>query len=142
MALSTEIVLESSEATLEVAVGLYEGKVNLKCCPHPTQEEGSPFRRIYSVLHTSEEEVCTLRLQRNSKNESVRYTVIDMHGHTRYQGSKFPPLGAVCRGVRGKLNRFLGKLVFRTDSTDMASWAKDVSRAMANDAARHARTMV
>ena len=143
MALATEITLESAQDTLEVAVGLtQDGKMNLKVCPGPTVDGGVPYRHTYSVLHQPDEEVAVLRLKRNPKDASIRYTVTTQYGNTVYQGGKFPSVGTIGKGIGYKLNRFFGKMLFRISNDEMANWAKSVAISMRGDAMRHARTMV
>lgn len=142
MALATEVTLESAQDTLEVAVGLQDGKMNLKVCPGPTADGGVPYRHTYSVLHQPDEEVAVLRLKRNPKDASVKYTVTTQYGNMVYKGIKFPSVGTIGKGIGYKLNRFFGKQLFRISNEEMNAWAKSVAISMRSDAMRHARTMV
>lgn len=141
MALSTEIRLTSDQDSLEVAVGVRLGKVDLKVCPAPSRP-GTEYSNIYPVLHQKEESIAVLKLKRNPKTETVTYTVITVKGECIYKGSKMPPVSSVHKGVAYKLNRFLGKVVFKVSDAEMAQWAKSVSREMIGDARRHARNIV
>lgn len=140
MALSTEVKLSADQDSLEVAVGVRLGKVDLKVCPAPSRP-GTEYSNIYPVLHQKEESIAVLKLKRNSKTESVTYTVTTVKGECIYRGNKLPPISAVHKGVAYKLNRFLGKVVFKISADDMAHWAKSVAKDMVGDARRHARNL-
>ena len=143
MALSTEIKLSADQDSLEVAVGVRLGKVDLKVCPAPSLP-GTEYSRVYPVLYQRGESVAVLKLKRNSKSpDTVTYTVTTVKdGEVLYKGSKMPPVSAVHKGVAYKLNRFLGKVVFRVSDEEMAHWAKSVARDMLGDARRHARNII
>lgn len=141
MALSTEVRLTSDQDSLEVACGVRLGKVDLKVCPAPSRP-GTEYSNIYPVLHQKEERIAILRLKRNSKTETVTYTVTDVAGgEVLYKGNKMPPVSSVHKGVAYKLNRFLGKVLFKISDTEMAHWAKSVAKDMVGDARRHARNI-
>ena len=141
MALSTEVRLTSDQDSLEVACGVRLGKVDLKVCPIPSLP-GNEFSNIYSVLHKKDESIAVLKLKRNSKTETVTYTVTTVNGEILYKGIKMPPVSSVHRGVAYKINRFLGRVMFKVSSDEMAHWAKSVAREMVMDARRHARNMI
>lgn len=142
MALSTEVKLSADQDSLEVAVGVRLGKVDLKVCPAPSLP-GTNYSNVYPVLHQKEESIAVLKLRRNPKTETVTYTVTTVKGgEILYKGNKMPPVSSVHRGVAYKLNRFLGKVIFRVSDAEMAQWAKSVSREMIGDARRHARNIV
>lgn len=143
MALSAEVKLSADQDSLEVAVGVRLGKVDLKVCPAPSLP-GTEYSRVYPVLYQRGESVAVLRLKRNSKApDTVTYTVTTVKdGEVLYKGSKMPPVRAVHKGVAYKLNRFLGKVVFRVSDEEMAHWAKSVARDMLGDARRHARNII
>lgn len=143
MALSAEVKLSADQDSLEVAVGVRLGKVDLKICPAPSLP-GTKYSRIYPVLYQIGENVAVLKLKRNSKSsDAVTYTVTAVKdGEVLYKGSKMPPVSSVHKGVAYKLNRFLGKVVFRISADEMAHWAKSVARDMIGDARRHARNMI
>ena len=143
MALSTEVRLTSDQDSLEVAVGVRLGKVDLKVCPAPSLP-GTEYSRVYPVLYQRGESVAVLKLKRNSKSaDTVTYTVTTVKdGEVLYKGSKMPPVSAVHKGVAYKLNRFLGKVVFRVSDAEMVQWAKSVAIDMVGDARRHARNII
>lgn len=143
MALSTEVKLSADQDSLEVACGVRLGKVDLKVCPAPSLP-GTNYSNVYPVLHQKEESIAILRLKRNSKSsDAVTYTVTAVKdGEVLYKGSKMPPVSSVHKGVAYKLNRFLGKVVFRISADEMAHWAKSVARDMIGDARRHARNII
>lgn len=143
MALSTEVKLSADQDSLEVAVGVRLGKVDLKVCPAPSLP-GTEYSRVYPVLYQRGESVAVLKLKRNSKSaDAVTYTVTTVKdGEVLYKGSKMPPVSAVHKGVAYKLNRFLGKVVFRVSDAEMAQWAKSVAIDMVGDARRHARNII
>lgn len=142
MALSTEVKLSADQDSLDVAVGVHLGKVDLKVCPAPSLP-GTKYSRVYSVLYQRGESVAVLKLKRNSKSDAVTYTVTTVKdGEVLYEGNKMPPVSSVHKGVAYKLNRFLGKVVFRISADEMAHWAKSVARDMIGDARRHARNIV
>jgi hypothetical protein len=142
MALSTEVRLTSDQDSLEVAVGVRLGKVDLKVCPAPSRP-GTEYSNIYPVLHQKEESIAVLRLKKNSKSSDVvTYTVTTVaDGECIYRSNKLPPISAVHKGVAYKINRFLGKVVFKISADEMAHWAKSVAKDMVVDARRHARSM-
>lgn len=143
MALSTEVKLSADQDSLEVAVGVRLGKVDLKVCPAPSLP-GTEYSRVYPVLYQRGESVAVLKLKRNSKSaDTVTYTVTTVKdGEVLYKGSKMPPVSAVHKGVAYKLNRFLGKVVFKVSDAEMAQWAKSVAIDMVGDARRHARNII
>ena len=143
MALSTEVKLSADQDSLEVAVGVRLGKVDLKVCPAPSLP-GTEYSRVYPVLYQRGESVAVLKLKRNSKSpDTVTYTVTTVKdGEVLYKGSKMPPVSDVHKGVAYKLNRFLGKVVFRVSDDEMAHWAKSVARDMLGAARRHARNII
>jgi hypothetical protein len=143
MALSAEVKLSADQDSLEVAVGVRLGKVDLKVCPAPSLP-GTEYSRVYPVLYQRGESVAVLKLKRNSKSpDTVTYTVTTVKdGEVLYKGSKMPPVSAVHKGVAYKLNRFLGKVVFRVSDEEMVHWAKSVARDMLGDARRHARNII
>ena len=142
MALSTEVKLSADQDSLDVAVGVRLGKVDLKVCPAPSLP-GTKYSRVYPVLYQRGESVAVLKLKRNSKSDSVTYTVTTVKdGEVLYGGNKLPPISSVHKGVAYKLNRFLGKVVFKISADEMAHWAKSVARDMIGDARRHARNII
>ena len=142
MALSSEIKLTSDQDSLEVAVGVRLGKVDLKVCPSPSLP-GTEYSRVYPVLYQRGESVAVLKLKRSPKTETVTYTVTAVKGgEILYKGNKMPPVSAIHKGVAYKLNRFLGKVVFKVSNVEMDHWAKSVARDMIGDAHRHARNMI
>ena len=142
MALSTEVKLSADQDSLDVAVGVRLGKVDLKVCPAPSLP-GTKYSRVYPVLYQRGESVAVLKLKRNSKSDSVTYTVTTVKdGEVLYEGNKLPPISSVHKGVAYKLNRFLGKVVFKISADEMAHWAKSVARDMIGDARRHARNII
>lgn len=140
MAFSTEIKLSADQDSLEVACGIRLGKVDLKVCPAPSLP-GTEYSNVYPVLHQKDESIAVLKLRRNPKTESVTYTVTTVKGECIYKGSKMPPVSAIHKGVAYKLNRFLGKVVFRVSDAELDHWAKSVARDMVGDARRHARNI-
>lgn len=143
MALSAEIQLESTQNTLEVAVGLANGKVNLKVCGPVLGDKVLSYRNMYKVYHRPEETLAILKLHRHSASNTVTYTVTTIKGgKCLYKGIKFPPVGTVCKGIGYKLNRFFGKMLFRISNAEMTAWERSVAIEMRCDAMRHARTIV
>ena len=142
MALSTEVKLSADQDSLDVAVGVRLGKVDLKVCPAPSLP-GTKYSRVYPVLYQRGESVAVLKLKRNSKSDSVTYTVTTVKdGEVLYEGNELPPISSVHKGVAYKLNRFLGKVVFKISADEMAHWAKSVARDMIGAARRHARNII
>ena len=143
MALSTEVRLTSDQDSLEVAVGVRLGKIDLKVCPSPSLP-GTEYSSVYPVLYQRGESVAVLKLKRNStSSDTITYTVTAVRdGEVLYKGSKIPPVSSVHKGVAYKLNRFLGKVVFRVSDAELDHWAKSVARDMVGDARRHARNII
>lgn len=143
MALSAEIKLSADQDSLEVACGVRLGKVDLKVCPAPSLP-GTKYSRVYPVLYQRGENVAVLRLKRNSKSsDAVTYTVTTVKGgEILYKGNKMPPVSSVHKGVAYKLNRFLGKVLFKISDTELDHWTKSVARDMISDARRHARNAI
>lgn len=142
MALAAKVALESTQDTVEVAVGIKDGKVNLKVCGPVLSADVLSYRNVYNVLYQPDEKLAVLRLRRNPKDATVTTTVITVKGgDCVYRGLKLPSLGTIGKGIAYKLNRFFGKKIFRISDDEMAHWAKSVAISMRGDAMRHARTM-
>lgn len=145
MALTAKVTLESTQDTIEVAVGLTrDGKVNLKVCGPVLDGNALSYRNIYDVFYNrKEEKIAVLRLKRNQKDATVvTCSIVTIkEGNTVYKGLKLPTLGTIGKGIGYKLNRFFGRRMFRISDTEMDHWAKSVAISMRSDAMRHARTM-
>lgn len=143
MALATKIMLESTQDTIEVVVGLANGKMHLKVCSPILGDRVLSYSNMYKVYHRPEETLAVMKLHRHSASDTVTYTVTTIKGRKcLYKGIKLPPVGTVGKGIGYKLNRFFGKMLFRISNDEMASWERSVAVEMRGDAMRHARTMV
>ena len=139
MALATDIELSAEQNALEVGVGIKMGKIDLKVCPHPSAYK---YTGKYTVLYEHGEKPAVLKITRSPRTESVTYSVIDLSGYCVYKGNKLPPVCSIHKGIAYKLNRFIGKVLFKISEVEMACWAKSVSKEMILDARRHARNMI
>ena len=142
MAQVADVKLSANQNTLEVAVSLSGNKVDLKVCPNPC-DEGKSYSHVYHVFHKPDEKLAVMKLHRHLTSETVTYTVTTVKdGECVYKGNKLPQISTIHKGIAYKLNRFLGKVVFRISDVEMAHWAKSVARDMIGDARRHARNMI
>lgn len=142
MAQVSDVKLSANQNTLEVAVSLSGNKVDLKVCPNPC-DEGKSYSHVYHVFHKPDEKLAVMKLHRHAASEVVTYTVTTVKtGEVVYKGNKLPQIEAVHKGIAYKINRFLGKKVFRISADEMAHWAKSVAREMISDAVRHSRNMI
>ena len=140
MAQVSDVMLSANQNTLEVAVSVSGNKVDLKVCPAPC--EGN-YSHVYHVFHKPGETLAVMKLHRHLTSETVTYTVTTIKdGECVYKGNKLPQIEAVHKGVAYKINRFLGRKVFRISMDEMAHWAKVISREMISDAVRHSRNML
>lgn len=142
MAQVADVKLSANQNTLEVAVSLSGNKVDLKVCPNPC-DEGKSYSHVYHVFHKPDEKLAVMKLHRHLTSETVTYTVTTVKdGECVYKGNKLPQISTIHKGIAYKLNRFLGKVVFRISDVEMAHWAKSVAIDMIGDARRHARNMI
>jgi hypothetical protein len=141
MAQVSDVKLSATQNTLEVAVSVSGNKVDLKVCPNPC-DEGKSYSHVYHVFHQPGETLAVMRLHRHLTSETVTYTVTTVKdGECVYKGNKIPKISAIHKGIAYKINRFLGRKVFRISADEMAHWAKSVAKDMVVDARRHARSM-
>lgn len=139
MALSADIELSAEQNALEIGVGIKLGKIDLKVCPHPSEYK---YTGKYTVLYERGEKPAVLTITRSPRTESVTYSVTTLNGNSVYKGNKFPPVASIHKGIAYKINRFLGKVIFRLSDSDLDHWTKSVAIAMISDSHRHARNMV
>lgn len=139
MALSADIELSAEQNALEIGVGIKLGKIDLKVCPHPSAYKHTGK---YTVLYERGEKPAVLKITRSPRTESVTYSVIALSGDCIYKGNKLPSIVSIHRGIAYKINRFLGKVIFRVSDAELDHWAKSVARDMISDARRHARNAI
>lgn len=141
MAQVSDVKLSADQDSLEVAVSVSGNKVDLKVCPNPC-DEGKSYSHVYPVFHKHGETLAVMKLRRQT-SETVTYTVTTVKdGECVYKGNKMPQISAIHKGIAYKINRFLGRKVFRISTDEMAHWAKAVAREMISDAVRHSRNMI
>lgn len=130
----------SATSVLDIAAVIVEDQIELISCPNPNVPGTSGmYTRPVDVYTTGKERAVTLRV-RKAHGPCV-YEVI-MNGKQLFKGYKIPfKRISLRRGIAGKLNRFIGKVMFKMSDEELDIWAGQCARAAARDGLRHARMM-
>lgn len=141
MTRTTTIITKSNTVLLDIAAIVTAGdQIELISCPNPNVPGTfGNFERPIDVRTYKGQYAVTLRIRKD--RGPCLYEVI-ANGKRMYKGYKIPFKHVTFRkGIAGKLNRFIGKVMFKMSDEELDIWAGQCARAAARDGLRHARMM-